>query len=61
MIRLDKLLVELNIGSRSEVKALLKKGLILVDGVKATKPEEKVDENTVVISYGGREYTYRKF
>ena len=61
MIRLDKLLVELNIGTRSEVKALLKKGLIFVDGEKATKPEAKVDENSVVISYQGKEYTYKKF
>ena len=61
MMRLDKLLVELNIGSRSEVKALLKKGLIFVDGQKQTKPEMKVDENAVVISYQGNDYTYRKF
>ncbi len=61
MIRLDKLLVELNIGTRSEVKALLKKGLIFVDNEKATKPEMKVDENSVVISYQGKEYTYKKF
>ena len=60
-MRLDKLLVELNIGTRSEVKALLKKGLIFVDGQKATKPETKVDENAVVISYQGKEYTYQKF
>lgn len=60
-MRLDKLLVELNIGSRSEVKALLKKGLIFVDGNKATKPEEKVDENSVVISYMGKDYTYKQF
>ncbi|PHU33648.1 pseudouridine synthase [Pseudobutyrivibrio ruminis] len=60
-MRLDKLLVELNIGTRSEVKALLKKGLIFVDGQKAIKPETKVDENAVVISYQGKEYTYQKF
>ena len=60
-MRLDKLLVELNIGTRSEVKALLKKGLILVDGNKATRPEEKVDESSVVITYQGKDYTYKKF
>ena len=58
-MRLDKLLVELNIGTRSEVKALLKKGLIFVDGVIINKPETKVDENAVVISYQGKEYTYQ--
>jgi len=60
-MRLDKLLVELNIGTRSEVKALLKKGLILVDGAKVNKPETKVDEDTAVISYQGKEYIYKKF
>ncbi len=54
-------MVELNIGTRSEVKALLKKGLIFVDGSKATKPETKVDENNVTITYQGREYTYQKY
>jgi len=61
MMRLDKLLVELNIGTRSEVKALLKKGLILVDGEKVAKPETKVDENTVEITYQGKIYTYQQF
>lgn len=60
-MRLDKLLVELQIGSRSEVKALVKKGLIFVDGVRAKKPEDKVDENTVTISYGARDYTYQQY
>jgi len=61
LMRLDKLLVELNIGTRSEVKALLKKGLILVDGEKINKPETKVDENSVTISYGGKDYAYAQF
>ena len=56
-MRLDKLLVEQGIGTRSEVKALLKKGLILVDGNKATRPEEKVDESSVVITYQGKDKT----
>ena len=60
-MRLDKLLVELNIGTRSEVKALLKKGLILVDGEKINKLETKVDENSVTISYGGKDYAYAQF
>ena len=61
MMRLDKLIVELGIGTRTEAKALLKKGLIFVDGQKALKPEQKVDENSAVISYMGQEYTYKKF
>ena len=60
-MRLDKMLAEMNIGTRSEIKALLKKGLILVDGTKINKPETKVDENSVVITYQGQEYRYKRF
>ena len=60
-MRIDRLLCELNIGSRSQVKEYLKKGHILVDGIKITKPETKVDEKTVVITYQGKEYRYRPF
>lgn len=51
----------MNIGSRSQVKEYLKKGLILADGVKMTKPDAKVDEKSVVISYGGKDYRYQNF
>lgn len=60
-MRIDRLLCELNIGTRSRVKELLKKGLVLVNGEKITKPETKVDELTAVISFEGREYRYRPF
>lgn len=57
-MRLDKLLTELSIGSRSQVKEYIKKGLIKVDGTIQKKPETKVDENSAIITYEGREYTY---
>ena len=60
-MRIDRLLCELNIGSRSQVKDLLKKGLITVDGSKITKPDSKVDEKTAVITYAGKEYRYQPF
>lgn len=53
--------MELNIGTRSEVKTLLKRGLICVNGEKNLKPETKVDEETAVITYAGKEYKYRKY
>ncbi|MCF0129107.1 MAG: rRNA pseudouridine synthase [Pseudobutyrivibrio sp.] len=61
MVRLDKLLVDLQIGTRSEVKALLKKGLIFVDDKVIKAPETKVDETRVIITYAGREYSYKPF
>lgn len=60
-MRIDRLLCELNIGSRSEVKTLLKKGLITVNGEKITRPEAKVEERTAVITFQGREYRYKPF
>lgn len=61
MMRLDKLLCELGIGSRSQVKEYLKKNLILVDGRAGGNPEDKVDEKQVIISYKGKEYRYEAF
>ena len=41
--RLDKYLSNAGCGTRTEVKQLLKKGLVTVNGVPAAKPEQKVD------------------
>ena len=42
MMRLDKYLCEMNVGSRSEVKKYIRQGRITVDGKTAVKPEEKI-------------------
>ena len=60
-MRIDRLLCELNIGTRSQVKDLLKKGLVTVNGIKITKPETKVDEKKDIVCYGGKAYRYRPF
>lgn len=61
MMRLDKLIGELNIATRSMAKDIIRKGLIKVDDIVINKPEEKVDENKVTISYQGQLYKYLKF
>lgn len=61
MMRLDKLLTELNIGSRSQVKEYLKKGQISVDDHIEKKAECKVDETKVKIGFGGKIYSYQKY
>lgn len=61
MIRLDKLLCDLNLGSRSQVKELLKKGLVLVNGEIVRKPETKIEETTALLCVQGKEYRYNKF
>lgn len=61
MIRLDKLLCECKIGTRSQVKELLKKGQVTVNGEIMRRPETKVEETTALLCVQGREYRYRKF
>lgn len=60
-MRLDKFLCENNIGTRSQVKDYIRKGLITVNGRTAGKPEEKVDETKDVITFRGEELHYQKY
>lgn len=58
MIRLDKYMCDLGIGSRNEVKNWIRKGMVIVDGEVAGKPEQKLDEQTAVLTFQGQEYSY---
>ena len=58
MMRLDKFLCELGIGTRTEVKAHLKKGLVTVNGETIKKPETKIDENKDTICFIGKALAY---
>lgn len=60
-MRLDKFLTELGVGSRSEVKKILKTGQIVVNGIPVKKPEEKIDTTKDVITYQGRTLVYEQF
>lgn len=61
MMRLDKFLCELGVGTRSEVKAYLKKGLVTVNGEVVKKPEMKIDEAADNVCYQGTPLQYEKF
>lgn len=58
MMRLDKFLCEMGIGTRSEVKACLKKGQVTVNGEVVKKPETKIDENQDIVSFLGQNLSY---
>ena len=58
MMRLDKFLCEMGIGTRSEVKAYLKKGQVTVNGEITKKPEVKIDENKDEICFLGQKLAY---
>ncbi len=58
MMRLDKFLCEMGVGTRSEVKAYLKKGQVTVNGEIIKKPEVKIDENADKICFMGNKLFY---
>ncbi|SFC44097.1 pseudouridine synthase [Clostridium uliginosum] len=61
MERLDKIIANLGYGSRKEVKAFVKKGLIEVDGVIVKDNGINVDPENVSIKINGEEILYRKY
>lgn len=61
MIRLDKFLCETGAGSRSEVKGLIKKGRVTVNGAVVKAPETKVDEQGDQIALDAQPLSYEKF
>lgn len=61
MIRLDKFLSQMNIGTRSEVKNAIRKGKVLVNGTVCKNTDEKIDENVDMVCYEGSPVTYEKF
>lgn len=54
MIRLDKFLCDLGVGTRSEVKTLIKKGRVTVDGQPAPKADMKLQEEEAAVCLDGR-------
>ena len=61
MIRLDKFLSEMGLGTRSEVKKLIKAGQIAINGTVAAKPETKVDTDADEVSVDGRIVKYQRY
>jgi len=61
LIRLDKYLCEMEAGTRSEVKAFIKKGRVTVNGETAKSPEQKVDETKDTVTLDGHSFSYQKY
>ena len=49
-LRLDKYLADMGVGTRQEVKALVRKGRVAVDGITAKAPELKVDPDEAQVT-----------
>ena len=60
MMRLDKYLCETGFGTRSQVKDLLKKGQVMVNGEVVKKPELKLNETTDQILCQGKKAFYQQ-
>ncbi|SCW31296.1 16S rRNA pseudouridine516 synthase [Streptococcus equinus] len=59
-MRLDKFLVEAGVGSRTEVKQLLKKKQVFVNGKLETSPKTQIDEMDKIVCQG-QNLSYEKF
>lgn len=60
-MRLDKLLADMQVGTRSEVKKLIKAGLVTINGTTAADPGLQVDPLCDHISLKGREICYEAY
>lgn len=61
MIRLDKYLADMGVGTRTEVKKYIHQGKVKIDGRAAKSPEEKVDIEKHEISYLDQPVSYQTF
>lgn len=59
MIRLDKYLADMGMGTRSELKKMIRSGRVQIDGVPVKKPEEKVDIESQTVTLDGKNVAYQ--
>ncbi len=59
--RLDKFLTQIPVGTRSQVKEMIKKGRVCVNGIHASKPESKVDPENDCITLDGKVLSYSQY
>jgi len=60
-MRLDRFLADCGLGTRSEVKKMIKSGAVAVNGKTITKAEVHVDADSDTVTAFGTEVEYRKF
>ncbi len=60
MIRLDKYLAHAKLGTRREVKKLIRRGAVYVNNELCRNDDEKIDENTAVVEANGEVVQYAK-
>ncbi len=60
-MRIDKFLANSGIGSRKEIKALIKSGAVLADGNIVKDSSMHIDENKTAVSVNGKDIVYKKY
>lgn len=60
-MRLDRYLCELNIGSRSQVKEFIKKGLVSVNGQVIRWADHKIEAQKDQVAFQGKILTYQRY
>ena len=60
-IRIDKYLADMGIGTRSEVKKILKSGQVTLNGEKIKKPEQKINSETDEVLVNQKPVVYQEF
>lgn len=60
-MRLDKFLCGCDLGTRSQIKKDIKAGLVTINGEKALRPEQHVDEDKDKICHRGKPCVYEQF
>lgn len=61
LIRLDKFLCDMGLGTRSEVKIILKRGRVSVNGMMQKNPDLKINPETDSVSVDGKDLKYQNF
>ena len=58
MMRLDKYLAEMGVGTRQEVKKQIRQGKVTVNGTVVKAADTKIDETCDEVTIGGRNFSY---
>lgn len=61
MIRLDKYLADMSVGTRSTVKTMIAKGRVKVDGVTVKDASVKINKNSAVVEADGKRLAYAEY
>lgn len=61
MIRLDKYLADMSVGTRTEVKKLIRQGKVTIDGVVVKNPDVKINHQKQTVCVNGTPVFYETF